>query len=201
MSQDDRGTNTDLSALVLVVTHELLAELRAGTVVDVRLNSALDRDLGLDSLARVELFARLERRVGCSLPEGIFGEVVTLSDVVQALARAAPKRELLKPASTPVAPLASTNELPSAAATLVAVLQWHVERHPERPHICLYDDIGSGTTITFAQLRQQAKRIAGELQRRGVKPGEAVALMLPTSAEYFFVFLALRWQVRCSRRC
>ena len=45
------------------------------------LDSALERDLGLDSLSRVELAVRVERAFGISLSEQALGGMVTLRDL------------------------------------------------------------------------------------------------------------------------
>ena len=51
---------------VLAVTRQFLAELHPGAawIRPVKLDSALERDLGLDSLSRVELAVRIERAFG-----------------------------------------------------------------------------------------------------------------------------------------
>ena len=51
-----------IEAQVLAILRELSAELQAGRApIDVTRDTVLDRDLGIDSLARVELVMRLER--------------------------------------------------------------------------------------------------------------------------------------------
>src|SRR3569832_2125150 len=58
---------------LLAILQNLVNELRDGGG-GVRMDSHLDRDLGLDSLARGELLLRLEREFGASLPEGVLVE-------------------------------------------------------------------------------------------------------------------------------
>src|SRR3569832_804534 len=58
---------------LLAILQNLVNELRDGGG-GVRMDSHLDRDLGLDSLARVELLLRLEREFGASLPAGVLVE-------------------------------------------------------------------------------------------------------------------------------
>jgi acyl carrier protein len=53
--------------------------------VQVSLDSTLDRDLGLDSLARVELLVRLEQSFGVTLSEATLASVETPRDVLRAL--------------------------------------------------------------------------------------------------------------------
>ncbi len=47
------------------------------------LDNSLEKDLGLDSLARVELLARIERHFGLVLPERIFTEAETPRDLLR----------------------------------------------------------------------------------------------------------------------
>ena len=44
------------------------------------------------------------------------------------------------------------------------------------------------TTVSFAELYVEARKVAVQLVERGLRPGEAVALMLPTSSDFFFSF-------------
>ncbi|HMC04540.1 MAG TPA: acyl carrier protein, partial [Actinomycetota bacterium] len=55
--------------VVAATVRELLGELSPHAGVRVTLDSVLDRDLGLDSLALVELIARLETALGMPLKE------------------------------------------------------------------------------------------------------------------------------------
>jgi acyl carrier protein len=112
----------------------MLAELRAGAAPAITLDAELERDLGIDSLARVELTLRIEHAFGVRLPEGIVVGARTVRELLAALARAAPR---LAPDIAREAPLASAAEAagePREAATLPEVLAWHAARHGERPH-------------------------------------------------------------------
>ncbi len=60
---------SELADGVVGVIRELAAELRGGRAPEVALDSRLDRELGFDSLARLELLLRLQRRLGVSLSE------------------------------------------------------------------------------------------------------------------------------------
>src|SRR4029077_17102668 len=46
-------------------------------------------------------------------------------------------------------------------------------------------------TITFGELYDRASAVAGELQRRGLEPGQTVGIMLPTCAEFFHTFAGI----------
>ncbi|MDP6787662.1 MAG: AMP-binding protein [Rhodospirillales bacterium] len=71
------------------------------------------------------------------------------------------------------------------------VLAWHADTHPERPHIQFYADAGDGEVLTYGALRDGAARLAAGLRERDLRPGESVALMLPTGRDYFIAFCAV----------
>jgi len=74
---------------VLRIVREVLTELHPGRMdMDpVTLDSALEEDLGLDSLARVELLMRLERAFDASLPEHLLSTAEAPRDLLRAVPR------------------------------------------------------------------------------------------------------------------
>lgn len=160
---------------------------------EVELDSALDRDFGIDSLGRVELLARIEKAFDASLPEDTFAVIATPRDLLKVLAR-----EGGEPASVEVSdrlPDAGEREarvrLPTRAETLVEVLDWHARYHPDRVHIRFYTDLGDGEVITYGQLMTEALAVGNGLQAIGFEPGDRALIMLPTSREYFLSFFGI----------
>ena len=156
-------------------------------------DSALERELGLDSLARVELLQRIEHGFGVRLPEDTLGRAETPRDLWLALQAARPgELGFPGPAKNAAQPhaKAAPEEEPLEAATLLQVLDWQVARAPDRTHITYLSDTGS-ETISHAQLRRRAAAVAAGLQREGLRRGEAVAIMLPTCPEYFYVYFGI----------
>lgn len=68
------GTAEDV---VLTVVRETVAEVNPTFHAAVTLGSLLDRDLGLDSLVRVELLTRLEDALGVRLPDDLLIDAET----------------------------------------------------------------------------------------------------------------------------
>jgi acyl carrier protein len=188
----DIGDRTRMEATALELARQFLAEVQAGAARHrpLTLDSALDDDLGLDSLSRVELAARIERAFGAHLPEQVLAGAGTLRDLLAAL------RSATKTAPTPVTALPPANWAepvqaePVIAATLLDVLDWHVQAHPERVHIVHLGD-GNATQISCEELQQHSKAVAAGLQEEGLVPGQTVAIMLPTSPEYFHAFFGI----------
>jgi len=177
---------------------ELLGEVRAIVVemhphmrdrVEITLDSVLDRDLGLDSLARVELLARLEKRFGVALAEDTLAEVETPRDMMRALLAGGSVVRVTDPAALPAVE-AEEVPAPSAAQTLLEVLDWHVRAHPERIHVELEGE-GADGRLSYRDLLDGARAVAGGLARVGVEPGQCVAVMLPTGAEYLWSFIGI----------
>jgi acyl carrier protein len=179
---------------LLGVVRETLGELRRHPVPDVRitLNSSLDRDLGLDSLARVELLLRIERAFGVRLPENTLQVAETPRDLLAALQSATAAVRSPSAAARRAIPQAGelTEAEPGDATTLVEVLDWHVRGHPERTHVVFLSDAGE-EEISYGRLRAGAMAAAAGVWREGIEPGQTVAIMLPTSPEYFYTYFGI----------
>jgi acyl carrier protein len=181
---------------LLRVVRSLYAELHRiePDLQSVTLQSALDRDLGLDSLARVELLLRLEQQLGVHLPESTLATAETVADLLRGVGSAEAPGEGSAPrlvsASVPRAAARPHLGVPMDAATLVQVLETRVQSSPAATHAVVLGD-GTSEILTYAQLHDGARIIAGGLVRAGVEVGATVALMLPTSAAYLHSFLGV----------
>lgn len=172
-------------AIVMQVLGELSAELHPGLRRRLlTLDSTLASDFGLDSLGRVEMIARLERRFQVRLDEDQAIVAETPRDLLKALAVAG----IRTPAAPPRAlPAQDRTTAPEQAQTLIEVLEWHAEQHGDRIHLRLTSEAGS-EDLTYRRLHEEAALLAGRLRARGVSPGDKVALMLPTQREFFTSF-------------
>ena len=168
----------------------LARELRPGQPLppSTTMDSRLDKDLGIDSLGRVELLARIERHFDVSLPERVFTSAETPRDLLRAILSATAHRKAAHPLKVGVPSLEEAEVAPESAQTLIEVLNWHVLHHPDRPHIRFYNDIDDGEVLTYRELQDGALAVARGLQNLGLTPGQSVTLMLPTCKEYFLSF-------------
>lgn len=180
----------ETAAALLKIIRELIAELQRvpHPTTAVNLDSSFDRDIGLDSLSRMELVSRIERHLGVTLPERVLVEAETPRDLLSAVLRASVSGRRQRLAELSEISLAEAEDLPHSASTLIDVLHWHLSVNPDRPHLRLYSEEGEGGVITYRQLWQGAERMAAGLQRLDLQPGEPVALMLQASREYFYSF-------------
>jgi len=189
----DRAARSDTATALLQIIQRLMTELQPQQVAppSATLDSDLTRDLGLDSLSRVELLSRIERHFNITLPERVFAEAETPRDILRAVLSAGAKAKPMAPAETRELGLAEAEAPPPNTDTLIAVLQWHLQAHPERPHIRLCSQHDEDATLSYQQLWQGAERVAAGLQTHGLQAGDAVAIMLPTGRGYFFSFFGI----------
>ncbi|HSG11055.1 MAG TPA: AMP-binding protein, partial [Gammaproteobacteria bacterium] len=189
----DVPTVDDTVGRLLDIIQQLVVELHPRRPPSARLtlDSALDRDLGFDSLSRVELLLRIERTFGVSLPEQLTMTVETPRDLLRAvLSGHAPARQVAVAPVGIVTP-GKVTDVPVEAATLLDMLNWHVHNNPQRPHIFLYGENNEPETITYAALFDGALAIAAGLHAHELQPGQSVALMLPTGRDYLFSFFGI----------
>ncbi|MBU0674349.1 MAG: AMP-binding protein [Proteobacteria bacterium] len=180
---------------LLLLIERLHREVHPGAthLVEINLDSSFDRDLGLDSLTRVELLARLEKAFRITLRDEIFASAETPRDLLRALQIPAEKASTnrVQIPSSPLAEANATPTIPGNASTLIQVLKLHATQSPNRLHIRLYSDDDDGETITYGELWQEAAIIAAGLQSLTLAKGESVMLMLPTGRHYFVSFFGV----------
>jgi 1-acyl-sn-glycerol-3-phosphate acyltransferase len=196
---------------VLAEVDAVRGELGLGMARRARLTSELTAELGLDSLAVVELHDRIERAFGVHLPDEVLASADTPADWLGAVRRALGSGAASAPgAPAPTAAGRAPSSLarvagapwPEGAGTLLGALAWHVERHPELVCVRLRGAAagpaaGAGATatatavaeLTYGELAAEATDVARALLAEGVGRGERIGVMLPTGRSYFAVFL------------
>jgi len=187
------ATQPDRAAVeerVLDIIREILRELGSEQAArNAKLNSALERELGLGSLERVELLVRCEKRFGRQLPDTLAHNAETPADWVRALlvgqTSGSDRQRYRIEQPEREAPAA-----PDSARTWAEVLWRHAEVEPDRVQIHLLEG-DSGQDITYAKLLEASLRVAAGLKARGLEPNETVAIMLPTSSDFFYSFFGV----------
>jgi 1-acyl-sn-glycerol-3-phosphate acyltransferase len=192
--EPDITQQTDIPAdALLEVVRTLALELhphRRG-IASATLDSSLERELGFDSLGRVELLQRVERTFGVQLPDQLLATAETPRDLLRALAAAGAHGRTVRAKSTPAMSLSAVNAAPMSAGTLIDVLHWHVHSHPKRPHLLFYNEHDTPEEISYAELHAGAAAVATGLQEHGLQCGQTVAIMLPTSVDFFYSFYGI----------
>jgi fatty-acyl-CoA synthase len=188
---------------VLEVIRGLLDELGSqGALPMLNANSQLDRELGLGSLERVELLARLETAFELRLPDRVASEANTPEDLARAILAAPGTNGEVEEAGSALRASVTGQKLRRAAAdagvfsaeTLIDVLRYRATHDAERNHLLIAEENDAGErslTLTFGELYAAGNRCAAELARRGVPAGGRVALMLPTSRSFFVSYAGI----------
>ncbi len=185
--------DAEFAARLLEVVRTLTLELwPASGRKRVELDTNLDRELGFDSLSRVELLLRLESEFDARLPEQVYSAAETPRDLLRALLSARPRSAHPRVEAVVEPVLGVADQVPTSVNTLPAVLEWRATQQSERTHVLLYEaDAETPVSISFADLQTGAERVAVGLGAWGIEPGQAVAMMLPTSRAYLECFFGV----------
>lgn len=183
----------EVSATLLGIIEKLARDLHPSRAafLTVRLDSSLENDLGFDSLGRAEIGMRIEQNFGVVLPDSSIASAETPADLLAALSRSSVdasallKSQLKNRVERP----AYEKAVPEMAATLVEVLKWHADRHPAQKYLeFLLPDSEETQSLSFGTLYKHAREYAAHLAEKGLQFSEPVAIMLPTSLEFFYSF-------------
>ncbi len=180
--------------LVLSEVRAVLADLHRDRRGDVTLQSDLAGDLGLDSLAIVELHDRLEQAFDITLPDDVLATAATPGDWLEAIVKAkglAVHRPTTDLSAAQPEGRRARGAWPEMARTLTEALTWHAEQHPDRVSIRLLSSHGQDPPeeLAYGPLANESATIARGLVGEGLGQGERVAIMLPTGRDYFSAFL------------
>jgi len=193
----------------IAVLRQLLTELGASRGLEhlaARGPAAhLERELGLGSLERVELMLRLGDACGVRLPDRVVAEAETVQDLIDAVVYEDEReaRGLTSRHAEPSLISSETQAQPNPerhtgierrihdAESLTEILRLRGIVEPERAHIHLYEEGERLRVITFGDLHARASAVANQLRERGLEPGQTVAIMLPTCAEFFYSFAGI----------
>src|ERR1700723_780213 len=208
------GTKLDrkpaVAAQALASVRQLLVELGGARGMEELVargtKAHLERELGLGSLERVELMLRLGEACGVRLPDRVVAEADTVQGLVDAILRVG-AADVENGGGAPgvhgaAAVVAAANSSAPAvrpdideqirkAEKLSEIFRLRGRGEPGRSHIQIYEEDEQLRTITFGELYERASVVAADLRRRGLEPGQTVAIMLPTCAEFFWTFAGI----------
>jgi fatty-acyl-CoA synthase len=201
MTQLDRSV---VRQRVLEVLRDLLVELgSAGALPMLHDTSQLDADLGMGSLERVELLARIEATFGVRLADRVVADANTPDDLAAAILGVGEMATPDDSGSSALRASVTANKLHRDAVaagayeteTLIELLRYRATHDAERTHLLITEDAEDGgereVTLTFGELYAAGQRCAAELARQGVAAGARVALMLPSGRAFFVSYTGI----------
>ena len=180
-------------AKLTAVVAELVRQTHPGASRNVTADSRLDADLGLDSLARIELLHRVEDAFAVRLTETTLLAIETPRELHAALADAVGVTHVARISRVEAAPRPqrAVTAVPEEATSLAEVLDWRVREEGESRHVLFYRNAEDTDSMTYADLARGAREVAVGLIERGLAPRQTVAIMLPTSLEFFLSFYGI----------
>ncbi len=176
---------------LIAITRNFLMEShteRAYPVVS--LTASLEKELGISSLEKSELIYRIEKTLNVSLPTATMVEAQTLSDICNIILKTRDQNIEIKFPELPKEQRSVEFDV-KKASSLQEVLFLYKENDPERNYLYLLGDTGVEKILKYGDLYDSANQLAAGLIARGLKPRETVAIMLPTSVEFFFAFFGV----------
>lgn len=182
------NTGTPAAERLLALVRQLADDTHPGHSHTVTLHTSFEKDLALDSLARVELMLRVGKAFGVELSSAALSEADTPRDLLRFLGQA-PQEQTPQLAAAFGA--AHAVGVPDGAQTLLEALEWHAAHQPDRVHILLHDEQHREHPIRYRDLLDAAQAIAAGLAAQGLQPRQTVALMLPTGHDYLASFFGV----------
>lgn len=187
----DAKSGINLEEKLLSVIKSFLIKLdRNRSALAVNTRSNLDKDLGIDSIAKVELFHEIEETFQLYLSDELLGQAMTVNDILEAL-KVGHSQISFKSDFIQNAPSATQFSAKSSQSLVELLLYW-AKREPQRPHIYYQDEKGSEKVITFKLLLENAQKVANGLYALGIRSHDTVAIMLPTSEAFFYCFMGVQ---------
>lgn len=184
-----QSPDDDIAQRLIELTKQFLIESQEPYQREIKLNASLQDHLGIDSLARAELFRRIEKEFNVTFPDHLLAEAETLNDILNGIYVAKPgvKRTVAHKIITShgIRP----NLDPSHTSSLLEMLFLYGEQAANEAHIFFQHEDGNEEIITYGLLLQSSLQVAYSLKQLGLNDGETVAIMQPTNPGFFYTFL------------
>lgn len=181
-------SRNDIEKGLIDITKQFLLDSGVTYHREIRMDASLHRHLSIDSLGRAELFQRIEKKFAVTIPDKLLAEADSLNEIADFLQHAKPG-VIVKPKQRVMHSHRSALHLdPSKIKTLVELLLYYAENSPNKTHIYFQNEDGSEDILTYGELYKNAARVANSLRELGVRENETVAIMQPTTFDFFYAF-------------
>ncbi|WED43000.1 AMP-binding protein [Legionella cardiaca] len=184
-------SRNEIESRLLSITREFLLELEAERALQaITLKASLERELGIGSLGKTELFHRIEKSFSIQLPESAMIKAESLGELAKLIHQMSGDSSTT--ATSKFSPILESLSLNlTSATTLLDVISAYATKESKRPHIYLQNEQGQEHVMRYGQLFEKALLVSNGLWKRGIQQGETVAIMLPTSEEFFYAFCGI----------
>ncbi len=176
---------------MLLLIGDFSSELRGipREKVSVGLDTTLQGELGIDSIARTELAVRLEQELGVIVGSDAVLSANTARELIREIRSVSPSELSARDEPSDFFP-ERQSEPPVEAKTLPEVLSFYASAYGELNQLVLLGE-SAPVPLSFAELYRQAQSVRTGLVERGLRRGERVALMLPTGEDFFAAFFGI----------
>lgn len=186
MNQNE--SHQDVEKSLIDIAKQLLLESGQPYKREIKIDASLQRQLGIDSLARAELFQRIEKKFQVTFPDRLLAEAESLNDIAIYLYSASPNTAKKHKPAVIITHHEHPNVDPTNAKTLLDIVLLYGEQTPDKAHIYFQNEDGNEEIITYGMLLNSSLRVANSLRELGLKEGETVAIMQPTNPGFFYTF-------------
>ena len=132
----EKKSTVDIEKELIAITQQLLNESGQPHKREIKLNASLSRHLGIDSLARAELFQRIEKKFKVTIPDQILADADSLNEVINYLTNASLiAKKIPRPVVANVHAERSHVD-PTQILSLTDVLLTYGEKSPNKTHVC-----------------------------------------------------------------
>lgn len=176
--------------LIPVIQDFLIKMGRQRAALSVFENAELEKNLGIDSIGKVELFHEIEEKFNIYLPDDLLATALTVLDLSAAIEKSHPAKNCHSFRKTLLPKRA--HYYPKNEKSIVEVLRHWVKNEPNRPHIYLQQENGDELTISYKDLLDNALKVAANLYKIGIRQYDTVAIMLPTCEGFFYSFMGVQ---------
>lgn len=183
-------STNDIEKTLINLTAQFRKESGIASQQEVKMNASLQRHLSIDSLARAELFQRIEKKFNVSFPDSLLGSADTLEDIADYLRKDHSQVENKQQKQVFITEDRPTIDLTQVKSLLDLPLMYG-ESAPDKAHIYFQHEDGQEEIISYGLLLNSALKVAASLKALGLKEGETVAIMQPTHPAFFYTFFGV----------
>ena len=144
-----------IDLLLLSITQKFLSELQSDYALqNLSLDACFERDLGIDSLGKLELFQRVEKTLSLRFNEISLLQATTLKALADIIKQTMSKSLNHSIFSSLSFNFTTLRELENFH-TLTEIINYYAAKSPERPHLFIQNEQGEKITIRYKEVDEK----------------------------------------------